>query len=74
MAASAAGAIMQRPYSYFVADAFFKAAVSLVSEVPRTINVDGKMRSSDAFLLEFLCNFFSTLLVVPVSCMWINST
>ncbi|KAK2533362.1 hypothetical protein Q9233_004576 [Columba guinea] len=47
------------------ADAFFKAAVSLVSEVPRTINVDGKMRSSDAFLLEFLCNFFSTLLVVP---------
>uniref|UniRef100_A0A8B9FDG9 VPS35 endosomal protein-sorting factor-like n=1 Tax=Amazona collaria TaxID=241587 RepID=A0A8B9FDG9_9PSIT len=47
------------------ADAFFKAAVSLVPEVPKMINVDGKMRPSDAFLLEFLCNFFSTLLVVP---------
>lgn len=47
------------------ADAFFKAAVSLVPEVPKTISVDGKMRPSDAFLLEFLCNFFSTLLVVP---------
>ncbi|NXS80622.1 CP062 protein, partial [Erpornis zantholeuca] len=47
------------------ADAFFKAAVSLVPEVPKTISVDGKMRASDAFLLEFLCNFFSTLLVVP---------
>uniref|UniRef100_A0A8V5HA36 VPS35 endosomal protein-sorting factor-like n=1 Tax=Melopsittacus undulatus TaxID=13146 RepID=A0A8V5HA36_MELUD len=47
------------------ADAFFKAAVSLVPEVPKMINVDGKMRPSDTFLLEFLCNFFSTLLVVP---------
>ncbi|XP_065588372.1 VPS35 endosomal protein-sorting factor-like isoform X2 [Cyrtonyx montezumae] len=47
------------------ADAFFKAAVSLVPEVPKMISVDGKMRPSDVFLLEFLCNFFSTLLVVP---------
>ncbi|KAM3916661.1 VPS35 endosomal protein-sorting factor-like [Leptodactylus fuscus] len=47
------------------ADAFFKAAVSLVPEVPKTINIDGKMRSSETFLLEFLSNFFSTLLVVP---------
>ncbi|XP_066496496.1 VPS35 endosomal protein-sorting factor-like [Tiliqua scincoides] len=47
------------------ADAFFKAAVSLVPEVPKTINIDGKMRPSEAFLLEFLCNFFSTLLIVP---------
>lgn len=51
----------------FAADAFFKAAVSLVPEVPKTINIDGKMRPSEAFLLEFLCNFFSTLLIVPVS-------
>ncbi|XP_069503259.1 VPS35 endosomal protein-sorting factor-like isoform X3 [Ambystoma mexicanum] len=48
------------------ADAFFKAAVSLVPEVPKTIMIDGKMRSSDAFLLEFLSNFFSTLLIVPI--------
>uniref|UniRef100_A0A670K2A8 VPS35 endosomal protein-sorting factor-like n=1 Tax=Podarcis muralis TaxID=64176 RepID=A0A670K2A8_PODMU len=47
------------------ADAFFKAAISLVPEVPKTINIDGKMRSSETFLLEFLCNFFSTLLIIP---------
>ncbi|KAM4697629.1 VPS35 endosomal protein-sorting factor-like [Rhinophrynus dorsalis] len=47
------------------ADAFFKAAVSLVPDVPKTISIDGKMRSSEAFLLEFLGNLFSTLLVVP---------
>ncbi|XP_044159750.1 VPS35 endosomal protein-sorting factor-like isoform X2 [Bufo gargarizans] len=47
------------------ADAFFKAAVSLVPEVPKAINIDGKLRSSEAFLLEFLSNLFSTLLVVP---------
>ena len=48
------------------ADAFFKAAISLVPEVPKMINIDGKMRPSESFLLEFLCNFFSTLLIVPV--------
>nr|DBA20299.1 TPA: hypothetical protein GDO54_016007 [Pyxicephalus adspersus] len=47
------------------ADAFFKAAVSLIAEVPKTIIIDGKMRSSEAFLLEFLNNLFSTMLVVP---------
>ncbi|XP_037767693.1 VPS35 endosomal protein-sorting factor-like isoform X2 [Chelonia mydas] len=47
------------------ADAFFKAAVSLVPEVPKMINIDGKMRPSEPFLLEFFCNFFSTLLIVP---------
>ncbi|XP_059835392.1 VPS35 endosomal protein-sorting factor-like isoform X1 [Hypanus sabinus] len=47
------------------ADAFFKAAISFVSEVPKTINVDGKMRNSEGYLLEFLNNFFSTLLIVP---------
>ncbi|XP_078273677.1 VPS35 endosomal protein-sorting factor-like isoform X3 [Rhinoraja longicauda] len=47
------------------ADAFFKAAISLVAEVPKMINIDGKMRSSEGYLLEFLNNFFSTLLIVP---------
>uniref|UniRef100_A0A8C8ZSB4 VPS35 endosomal protein-sorting factor-like n=1 Tax=Prolemur simus TaxID=1328070 RepID=A0A8C8ZSB4_PROSS len=47
------------------ADAFFKAAISLVPEVPKMINIDGKMRPSESFLMEFLCNFFSTLLIVP---------
>lgn len=74
MAAIAAGVIIQQLCFCFVADAFFKAAVSLVPEVPKMISVDGKMRPSDAFLLEFLCNFFSTLLVVPVSCVCMNSS
>uniref|UniRef100_A0A8C5QFY2 VPS35 endosomal protein-sorting factor-like n=1 Tax=Leptobrachium leishanense TaxID=445787 RepID=A0A8C5QFY2_9ANUR len=47
------------------ADAFFKAAVSLVPDVPKNINVDGKMKLSEAYLLEFLSNLFSTLLIVP---------
>uniref|UniRef100_A0A7N4NJ70 VPS35 endosomal protein-sorting factor-like n=1 Tax=Sarcophilus harrisii TaxID=9305 RepID=A0A7N4NJ70_SARHA len=47
------------------ADAFFRAAVSLVPEVPKMINIDGKMRPSESFLLEFLSNLFSTLLIVP---------
>ncbi|KAJ7305823.1 hypothetical protein JRQ81_010189, partial [Phrynocephalus forsythii] len=47
------------------ADAFFKAAISIVPEVPKMINIDGKMRPSESFLLEFLCNFFSTLLIIP---------
>lgn len=52
--------------SYLTADAFFKAAISLVPEVPKSINVEGKTRPSEPFLLEFLFNFFSTLLIVPV--------
>lgn len=48
------------------ADSFLKAAVSILPEVPRVINVDGKLRSSEPFLLDFISNFLSTLLVVPV--------
>ncbi|KAJ8246244.1 hypothetical protein GJAV_G00265420 [Gymnothorax javanicus] len=47
------------------ADAFLKAAVSILPEVPRSISVEGKLRSSEAFLLDFINNFLSTLLVVP---------
>uniref|UniRef100_A0A8C6T5I2 VPS35 endosomal protein-sorting factor-like n=1 Tax=Neogobius melanostomus TaxID=47308 RepID=A0A8C6T5I2_9GOBI len=47
------------------ADAFLKAAVSILPEVPRSINVEGKLRSSESFLLDFINNFLSTLLVVP---------
>ncbi|XP_067285819.1 VPS35 endosomal protein-sorting factor-like [Pseudorasbora parva] len=47
------------------ADAFLKAAVSILPEVPRTISIEGKQRSSEPFLLEFINNFLSTLLVVP---------
>ncbi|CAL1604893.1 unnamed protein product [Knipowitschia caucasica] len=47
------------------ADAFLKAAVSLLPDVPRTISIEGKLRSSESFLLDFTNNFLSTLLVVP---------
>ncbi|XP_013882960.1 VPS35 endosomal protein-sorting factor-like isoform X2 [Austrofundulus limnaeus] len=47
------------------ADAFLKAAVSILPEVPRSINVEGKLRSSENFLLDFINNFLATLLVVP---------
>ncbi|XP_072337992.1 LOW QUALITY PROTEIN: VPS35 endosomal protein-sorting factor-like [Scyliorhinus torazame] len=47
------------------ADGFFKAAIGLVAEVPKMLSIDGKMRTSEGFLLEFLNNFFSTLLIVP---------
>lgn len=49
------------------ADAFLKAAVSILPEVPRSISVEGKFRSSENFLLDFINNFLSTLLVVPVT-------
>ncbi|XP_028669604.2 VPS35 endosomal protein-sorting factor-like [Erpetoichthys calabaricus] len=47
------------------ADAFFKAAISLLPDVPRLVLVEGKLRPSEGFLIEFLQNFLSTLLVVP---------
>ncbi|KAK5620136.1 VPS35 endosomal protein sorting factor-like, partial [Crenichthys baileyi] len=47
------------------ADAFLKAAVGILPEVPRSINVEGKLRSSESFLLDFINNFLATLLVVP---------
>lgn len=49
------------------ADAFFRAAISLISEVPRTIEIDHKVKPSEPYLLEYMNNFFSTLLVVPDS-------
>ncbi|KAM9336346.1 LOW QUALITY PROTEIN: VPS35 endosomal protein-sorting factor-like [Symphorus nematophorus] len=47
------------------ADAFLKAAVSILPEVPRSISIEGKLRSSESFLLDFINNFLATLLVVP---------
>ncbi|KAG0422746.1 hypothetical protein HPB47_001453, partial [Ixodes persulcatus] len=49
------------------ADSFFKAAISLMPEMPHTIELEGKQKSSEPFLLSFINNFLSTLLFVPVS-------
>ena len=53
---------------FVAADAFFKAAISRIPEVPNTLDSEGKVRSSEPVLLEFISNFVSTLLVTPVSC------
>lgn len=47
------------------ADSFFKAAISLVPEMPHTIELEGKQKSSEPYLLSFINNFLSTLLFVP---------
>ncbi|CAG2067976.1 unnamed protein product, partial [Timema podura] len=47
------------------ADACFKAALSLIPELPKTVECDGKPRSSESYLVSYLCHFLSTLLVVP---------
>ncbi|XP_057321431.1 VPS35 endosomal protein-sorting factor-like [Microplitis mediator] len=49
------------------ADACFKAALSLVPEMPKTIEVDGRPKNTEPYLLSYLSNFLSTLLVVPDS-------
>jgi len=49
------------------ADACFKAALSLVPEMPRSIEIDGRPKNSEPYLLSYLSNFLSTLLVVPDS-------
>ncbi|CAD1481043.1 unnamed protein product, partial [Heterotrigona itama] len=49
------------------ADACFKAALSLLPEMPKTMDVDGRRKSSQPYLLSYLSNFLSTLLVVPDS-------
>ncbi|XP_076073296.1 VPS35 endosomal protein-sorting factor-like [Mytilus galloprovincialis] len=47
------------------ADSFFKAAISLIPDVPKDLTQDGKKRQSEPVLQEYICNFLSTLLTVP---------
>jgi hypothetical protein len=46
-------------------DAFLKAAISLVAEVPRLIDDDGKSRATEPLLINYIKHFLSSLLVVP---------
>ncbi|KAF7988840.1 hypothetical protein HCN44_007150 [Aphidius gifuensis] len=52
---------------YGQADACFKAALTLVQDMPKIIDIDGRKKTSDIFLIGYLSNFLSTLLVVPDS-------
>jgi len=49
------------------ADAFFRAAISLIPSIPRFIEIDGKIRSTEPLLVDYINNFLSTLIVVPDS-------
>jgi len=49
------------------ADACFKAALALVPDLPTSLTIDGKLKSSETFLVSYLSSFLSTLLIVPVS-------
>ncbi|KAG1676021.1 UPF0505 protein C16orf62 [Nymphon striatum] len=46
-------------------DAFFRAAIGLIAEVPKTLEIEGKIRSSEPMILNYINNFLSTLLIVP---------
>ncbi|KAH9503976.1 VPS35 endosomal protein sorting factor-like [Bulinus truncatus] len=50
---------------YSQGDAFLKASISLIPEVPKTLDGDSKSKSSEPYLLEYLYNFVATLLVTP---------
>ncbi len=59
-------------FLHLSADAFFKVAITLVSEVPQTLEIEGKNRLTDPMLLEYLSHLTATLLLVPVSkCLWL---
>lgn len=59
-------------FAYILADACFKAALSIIQELPQTFEVDNKHKSSETFLIPYVRNFLSTLLVVPVSIFFLN--
>ncbi|XP_054717134.1 VPS35 endosomal protein-sorting factor-like [Uloborus diversus] len=47
------------------ADAFLKSAISLIPEAPPTIELDNKHKSTEPFLVTYISNLLSTLLIVP---------
>uniref|UniRef100_A0A0A1X4P6 UPF0505 protein CG8202 n=1 Tax=Zeugodacus cucurbitae TaxID=28588 RepID=A0A0A1X4P6_ZEUCU len=49
------------------ADACFEAALQLVSNLPRSVEIEGKPRSLETYLVSYLCNMLATLVVVPDS-------
>lgn len=55
---------------FIAADAFFKSAISLIPEAPATVELDNKNKSTEPFLVSYISNLLSTLLLVPVSLMF----
>lgn len=48
-------------------DACLEAALNLLPELPKILEVDGRQRSSEFYLQSYVLKFLSFLLVVPVS-------
>jgi hypothetical protein len=46
-------------------DAFFKAAINSVKDVPQFMELDRKRQSTERFMMEYFNSFLSTLLTVP---------
>lgn len=49
------------------AEALFKAGIAALLETPTTMIVDGKPKSSEPFVVQYVHNFLSNLVIVPVS-------
>lgn len=49
------------------ADACFEAALQLVSNLPRSVEIEGIPRDLETYLVSYLCNMLATLVVVPDS-------
>uniref|UniRef100_A0A0K8V8T8 UPF0505 protein CG8202 n=2 Tax=Bactrocera latifrons TaxID=174628 RepID=A0A0K8V8T8_BACLA len=49
------------------ADACFEAALQLVSNLPRSVETEGKSLDLETYLVSYLCNMLATLVVVPDS-------
>lgn len=49
------------------ADACLEAALNLLPELPKMLEVDGRPRSSEFYLQSYVLKFLSFLIVVPVS-------
>jgi hypothetical protein len=47
-------------------DACFEAAIFLLRELPKTLEVDGRQRSSETYLQSYVLKFLSLLILVPV--------
>lgn len=48
------------------ADAFFEASINLIMELPKTCEISGKPKSTENYLISFISNLLSTLIIVPV--------
>lgn len=49
------------------ADACLEAALNLLPELPKMLDVDGRQRSSEFYLQSYVSKFLAFLIVVPVS-------